>query len=322
MRMGVAKLVVLFFLFATNAPAKPILYVQANSPSPARILAVDLDTKTLLGTFADATGAAFVGPNAFTTAPDGTIYVAYRTGSSSLEIRRYSPTTYTFIDVFATSTSPPVRKLAFGADGNLYVGFATTGVRKLDATTAADVGFAGGSGGLEDFEFGPNGNLYAARPTGGSTRDVREFDPATGSLIGTLISNSQIVNVTDIAFGADGNLYLHEPGTFSIRRFDGSSGADLGVVTTLAGPIAFGPGDDLFIARNSSIQRRDPATGALIEEYITSAMVGGYASFGSMHFVLDSSAPPLTPEPTALSLFGLAFACLVWWTRHRCGTFG
>jgi hypothetical protein len=149
--------------------------------------------------------------------------------------------------------------MTFGPDGNLYVGnrFLDLGVSgdilRYDGMTGAfiDTFVEPGSGGLillNDFTFGPDGNLYVASSTRAAGPDtVLRYDGRTGAFIDIFIpSGSDGLEFTDsLAFGPDGNLYLNSRGlgATGIQRYDGRTGAFLGtVVPGPGGKLLFTPG--------------------------------------------------------------------------------
>ncbi|MBZ0171112.1 MAG: DUF11 domain-containing protein [Phycisphaerales bacterium] len=88
---------------------------------------------------------------------------------------------------------------------------------------------------------------------------------------------------TSMAFGADGNLYVAGFANDAVLRYDGSTGAFLGVFVTAGSggldeptALAFGPAGDLYIASSSNdeVLRYDGVTGALVGTFVTSGSGG------------------------------------------------
>jgi len=165
--------------------------------------------------------------------PDGNLYVASDVGN----VKRFDGTSGGFIDTFLSLLYTP-EEMTFGPDGNLYVGAYTankiyrydgqTGAQldagafidpTLTATTADNISIT------EQFEFGPDGNIYVASMLNGK---IQRYDGATGAYIDTFASPGSIGSgwprgPTGVAFGPDGNLYVTK--VDRVMRYDGSSGA-------------------------------------------------------------------------------------------------
>jgi RHS repeat-associated protein len=158
--------------------------------------------------------------------------------------------------------------LAFGPDGNLYVGNEGTGdVSRFDGKTGQFLGtffpnsvFVGFS---SDLAFGPDGNLYVSSLNFGTTsrfdfktgalmttyggrsaltfgpdgmlyttgwgQQVFRFNPLTGQSLGVFAQSNLFSRADGLAFGPDGNLYVSDIDNDRILRFDGHTGAFLGV---------------------------------------------------------------------------------------------
>jgi hypothetical protein len=147
--------------------------------------------------------------------------------------------------------------LAFGSDGQLYVGTGNTGlcddsfcnaVLRYDGTSGEflDVFVTSGSGGLNDpldIEFGPDGNLYARSviPDGSphSAQVVLRFDGTTGAFIDRFVEGDEVhlQSITGFDFGNDEDLYVLENNSGlidqeAVLRYDGSSGGFIEVFIT------------------------------------------------------------------------------------------
>jgi DNA-binding beta-propeller fold protein YncE len=132
--------------------------------------------------------------------------------------------------------------MAFGPDGNLYVG-STDGllgnpennrVLRYDGTTGAfiDTFVAPGSGGLgepDGIVFGPDGNLYvSSRQT---DNNVLRYDGINGAFLG-VFTDRPVLAPDGVVFGPDGNLYVSSGGTREVLRFDGTTGAFIDIFAT------------------------------------------------------------------------------------------
>jgi hypothetical protein len=120
-----------------------------------------------------------------------------------------------------------------------------------------------GNGGLSrpsSLVFGPDGNHDGAQDLYILDRDlnaVLRYDGVTGSFIDTFVESRSggLNSPGDLAFGPDGSLYVTSNPGNQLFRFDGASGAFLGVaVSGLANPlgITFGQDGSLYIANQGT----------------------------------------------------------------------
>ena len=132
---------------------------------------------------------------------DGNWYVAHY-GASNL--RKISPTGTDLGPVLDNSTASLslVTQFAIGPDGNFYV-FDVNGGRivRFQGPTGSIPGKPIGSAapytfitqaGVEDMNFGPDGNLYVVVQTN-DIREVRRYSTTTGALLNTIVSDTQLV---------------------------------------------------------------------------------------------------------------------------------
>jgi DNA-binding beta-propeller fold protein YncE len=106
----------------------------------------------------------------------------------------------------------------------------------------------------------------------------------------------------ELAFGPDGNLYVSGYFFDNVVRFDGVSGASMGVFASDiigANGLAFGPDGNLYVAAQvgNSILRFNGSNGALIDTF---ADVNGPIGIAFA-----------VPEPAVLSIVGLTLPSLL-----------
>jgi hypothetical protein len=209
-----------------------------------------------------------------------------------------------FIDSFVRSdsggVSRPIRS-AFGPDVNadgvpeLYVvSEQTHQVLRYDGTSGTFLDtFVGDdprtavdeSGGLidpMDLTFGPgsDGDLYVLGRFSGA---INRYDRTTGAFLGRFIGDDPTTPAVDesgglttplsIVFGPDGNAYVTSRDSGEILRYDGTTGAFIGIFATgLTSPLdlVFGPDGHLYVslASQGSVVRFDGMTGAFLGEFV------------------------------------------------------
>ena len=123
-------------------------------------------------------------------------------------------------------------------------------------------------------EVGPDGDFYVTS----SANTILRYDGTTGALVGTFISAGAggLNSPFDLAFGADGHLYVASYGTDEILRYDGTTGAfiDAFVATGSGGmtnpsALDFGPDGNLYVSSwfNGIVHRFNGTTGAYIDDF-------------------------------------------------------
>src|SRR5262245_13681569 len=134
---------------------------------------------------------------------------------------------------------PPITKgtrngpfdLIFVPGGDLLVAYQNSStVQRYDSTTGAYVGnFTSGRtlSATRAMAFGPDSNLYLNSQTGTNTSEIDRFNGVTGAFMNVFaVSGSGgLDDPQGMVFGSDGNLYVSEPGTNSVLRFNGTTGA-------------------------------------------------------------------------------------------------
>lgn len=224
-------------------------------------------------------------PQAMAIAADGTIWISGSYGvpffaniafdpttgaASVLHSYAYAPTASpTVLTPPPSNTAPLSYDFAIGPDGGLYYCATGGNVYRLDPTTGhatqaiASASLNGGcQGGVIQFE--PDGFLYV----GDVTSKVDRFTIAvtTGSSPSVsavqdsvVISSTALSGPGGIAEGPDGDVYISGASSNNVVRFDGTTGADKGVVIDAStsiydpyklgspGALAFGPDGDLYV---------------------------------------------------------------------------
>ncbi|HKR66042.1 MAG TPA: hypothetical protein VJZ00_20085 [Thermoanaerobaculia bacterium] len=240
--------------------------------------------------------------------PDGNLYVANFGNGSDAIMRVQGPFSATAGTVSTFYDPGAYLDLAFGPDGNLYAS-ARGNVRRFDIITGALIDeFTHGYPLIESraIAFGPDGNLYVANydscvsgPNGctGWRSEIVRFDGLTGEFLDVFATSgrSGLEQMTDLAFGADGALFVanaRNSGDGAILRFDRatvrrrsvSSPGTTSVFATRPGlfplAIAFGPDHNLYVSADANagsdgtILRFDGTTGAFIDVYVSSVLGG------------------------------------------------
>jgi DNA-binding beta-propeller fold protein YncE len=131
--------------------------------------------------------------------------------------------------------------LHFGeSNGRALIGHLSGGVEEYDADTGAYIKTYNPSGGWQWAGiYAPNGNVYIGDH---ATNDVREYDSATGALVGVLTT---IEMPSDMRIGPNGNLFICSYGGASVKEVDASTGAFVDQWST---PTDSRPNDIAFLA--------------------------------------------------------------------------
>jgi protocatechuate 3,4-dioxygenase beta subunit len=169
-------------------------------------------------------------PYAIELGSDGNWYVAHYGASN---IRKISPAGMDLGPVLDNSTASVslISQFTIGPDGHFYVVDVNGGriVRfqgPAGTTPGAPIGSAPFTfitqNGVEDVNFGPDGNLYLIVQTG-AVREVRRYNATTGALLGTVVSDTQLVNMVPggqpiaLISGID----IHGSTLYGVNRSDG-----------------------------------------------------------------------------------------------------
>ncbi len=180
------------------------------------------------------------------------------------------------------SLSPAAR-----ADELLVSGFNNNDVLRFDGVTATPVGTLGGVPGAQAIRFGPDGLLYVCAE--GADEIVR-FDPGTGAALGAFVFDDPntpadetggLDNPTALDWAPDGSLLVASFETDAVLRYDGTTGAFLGVfiasgLAGLDGPdngMQLGADGFLWVPSfwNDQVMRFDATTGAFVDTAMTAA---------------------------------------------------
>src|SRR6185503_12204912 len=190
--------------------------------------------------------------------PDGVMaWTGYLTGKVFVQDKGGAPR-------MVASGLPGANSLAFTKDGKLYM----TQVFLGDALYEVDWKGTGGAklikkdlGGLNGFEFGPDGMIYGPIWFRGL---IARVDPKTGAAT-DYATGFKIPAAAN--FGPDGNLYAIDTKTGEIKRIDKTT-RQVRVIATLTPSIdnlAFGPNGMIYVSNmaDAEIDEVDPATGAV-----------------------------------------------------------
>jgi sugar lactone lactonase YvrE len=212
-----------------------------NGQSDAQIVRFSAATGALLDTFIfsdkQPPDGQLRNASAIAFGPDGNLYVLIAN-----RIVRFNGKTGVFIGNVVALARQPVA-FVFGPDRKLYISIRASGpdeVQRYDPNTGAFLGtfVAAGLGGLStssDLTFGPDGDLYIINQ---NSNQVLRYNGSTGAFIGVFVEQASAYPAPNetrptypsgLAFGPDGNLYVSSFPTNLIRRYDGTTGAPIGI---------------------------------------------------------------------------------------------
>jgi hypothetical protein len=233
------------------------------------------------GSIADATGIGTI------LNDDSTISISDATATEG-------DPSYRFIDDFVAARGGMIATpmgVAFGPDGNLYVGHHGLGVvKRFNGLTGQFMGvFADGSDVAEEVSqvLFHDGYLFAATGTVGIMRfDAGTGEPAPavgkpGAQFATPADQGLLVGVHSFAFGPDGHLYLTGSSSNQILRYNGASGEFLDTFVVADGNsarITFGTDGHLYSGVNNAVMRYqgplEANPGAFIDTFVSSENMG------------------------------------------------
>jgi protocatechuate 3,4-dioxygenase beta subunit len=141
-------------------------------------------------------------PYAMELGQDGNWYVAHYGASN---IRKISPSGVDLGPVLDNSTASVslIAQFAIGPDGNFYVADVNGGrIVRFQGPTGTTPGAPIGTApytfitqnGVEDINFGPDGNLYLVVQTS-NEREVRRYSTTTGELLNAIVTDTQLVDM-------------------------------------------------------------------------------------------------------------------------------
>lgn len=252
------------------------------------------DGPTPLGQF--NIGGGLLTPNGVLQGPDGMIYVSSRDGG---QVLRYFLNGQ-FDRVFAQGPEMVGPSgIVFGPEGDLYVANSLAqNVGRYDRTSGALVRTYGSSAELNApicAAFGPDGDLYI---TSAVNNRVIRYDGATGNFDGIVAQGGFLANPADMKRGPDGRLYIASALQNRIAVYDTTTSQLTSYAQDanfqLPVGLAFGPGDDLFVAsfNGDKIVRVNHTTQMIAGDYIPS-QGGGLDGPQFLIFI---------PEPTTAAL--------------------
>ncbi len=217
-------------------PVTPTLYISATQDDG--IQTFDTTTQAYSGQFLHPFGDSHSQgngdwgdvPYAIQLGPDGSWYAA-QYGDSN--IRRISPAGIDLGPVLDNSTAGVswIAQFVIGPDGDFYVVDANGGrlVRfqgPLGSTPGAPIGSAPftfiAQAGIQDLNFGPDGNLYLVVQNG-ALREIRRHNATTGALMNSIVNDTQLVNLVSggqpisLVSGMD----IHGSTLYAVNRSDG-----------------------------------------------------------------------------------------------------
>jgi streptogramin lyase len=185
--------------------------------------------------------------------------------------------------------------------GNFIPGSSANAILRYDAAgqfvdVLANLSLPNGPRGGCCLTFGPDEHLYVSAGGGAIAGHVNRFNGVTGKFIDRFVApgSGGLMRPLVIVFGPDGNLYVGDFGSHSIRRYNGSTGAfidhfvppdNLGIGASDPQLFVFGPDGNLYVALPGSnvVRRFNGTTGALIGDFVVGTVerpVGPGLTFG------------------------------------------
>jgi WD40 repeat protein len=263
-------------------------------------------TGALVGAFATRNGGQY---NGMVWGPNGNLFTTLQQSFGFWRVQEYDGQTGAFlgnrIDHLVGDFSA-AKGLAFGPDGDLYVGdFLTQSVMRFDGTTFALKAATPSNsiGSPNGMRFAPNGELLVIS---GGSNEVRRFDVSGGGLtnVGAFASITGAVQPQDLTFGPNGNLFVSRGTPGGVAEFDGVTGAPLGLFVPAGDTnngLAFDIHGQLLVSTfPTRVEAYEANTGAPLGPFLT-----GFLSNPTI-----ISVKPV-PEPATIGLLLLGGAALI-----------
>ena len=170
-----------------------------------------------------------------------------------------------------------------GRQHNLYVGQSSPSLREYHALSGVPIQDLGAAfpQGAYDVTFGSDRQLYVANYGAHKITRINLETGATSDFVTAFAGG--LSRPTGLTFGPDGHLYTCSQTTSSVLKFDGTTGAPMGIfvapgTASLTSPLdlVFGPNGNLFVvSSNNRILQFDGVTGAFINLFIDSLTLNG-----------------------------------------------
>jgi streptogramin lyase len=186
----------------------------------------------------------------------------------------------TFLGTFVpVASGGRAESMAFGPDGNLYVGDPSGAITRYNGSTGAfmDVFVPAATSGITvpaSAVFGPDGNLYIGDYLMNNSGVVRRYNGTTGANMGAFTSVFSPAYPGSMVFGPDGNLYVADQA--NVVKFNGATGAFMSNFVPagsggLRGPLAitFGSDGNLYVSSDGTgVMIYNGTTGAFIRQLV------------------------------------------------------
>ncbi len=264
------------------------------------VVAYNETTGAYLGIF--AVGGGLAEPEAIVFGPDGNLYVADRLNSAVL---RFNGKTGAFLNTFIPSASGGLaspRNIAFSPDGVLFVSSnGSDAVLTFDGTTGAFLKVFVQSPGLL-----PRGIAFQRGEVfiGSEGRNQILHYSAAGASLGVFATDAELQGPREMVFGPDGKLYVSCSITSKIVRFDGATGAFLGVFASAG--LNFPRG--LLFRPDGTLLVVSANTGSVLQYNSSGALLGTFTQGGILVFPTGIAVTPPAQSAPVITAAGIANA--------------
>lgn len=311
-------------IFAANSAPQELVFgsdgnLYGADQSASNIKSWDGQTGAYRGVFATGPHGSHFG---LAFGPDGNLY---GTGAFESDVMRFNGTTGAFMDLFIPTGLglSGTRGITFGPEGDLYICNANSRtVKRFQVGTSILVrNYTNGAmSGCDRCKIGPDGRLYVTD----ETNKVHYFNANTGAYLGLFVAagSGGLSRGRSLTFGPDANLYVSDEGNNRVLKFDGVTGASLGVFASgqplgNTGALVFNDNGLRLVNGRVRLLNRDYYAPVISDVELEFRVPGEVAAVATRTAHLDADGFYTVSAPTPVGLWDVSVKYGTWLRRTR-----